>query len=118
MDRLDGEHRFSVFTYGTAKKILILLADDLVLVREGIACICETTGLYSVTDQCGMGQRPSDQATKPDIAILDLNIPRLFSLIVRKVRELNLSTRMRCCRRGDEKTGARVAAKRANGASC
>jgi DNA-binding NarL/FixJ family response regulator len=89
------------------KKISILLADDLVLVREGIACLCEATGIYSVTDQCADGATALQliQTNKPDMAILDLNIPRLFSLeIVRKVRELNLSTRILVLSsRGDRK---------------
>lgn len=89
------------------KKISILLADDLVLVREGIASLCEATGIYSVTDQCGDGATALQliQTNQPDMAILDLNIPRLFSLeIVRKVRELNLSTRMLVLSsRGDRK---------------
>ena len=89
------------------KKISILLADDLTLIREGIASLCEATGLYAVTDQCGDGATALEriETNKPEMAILDLNLPRLFSLeIVRKVRELGLSTRILVLSsRGDRK---------------
>jgi DNA-binding NarL/FixJ family response regulator len=75
----------------------ILLADDLALVRDGIARLCESSGLFSVIAQCGDGgtalQLILDR--RPDVAILDLNIPRLFSLeIVRKLRELQLPVKV------------------------
>ncbi len=89
------------------KKISILLADDLSLVREGLASLCETTGVYCVTDQCGEGATALLllQTKRPDIAILDLNIPRLFSLeIVRKIREQGFTTKVLVISsRGDRK---------------
>src|SRR3977135_3552122 len=75
----------------------ILLADDLALVRDGIARLCESSGQFTVVAQCGDGgtalQLILDR--QPDVAILDLNIPRLFSLeMVRKVRELQLPVKI------------------------
>ncbi len=74
----------------------ILLADEFSLVREGLAMLCESAGTYRVCSQCsdGVAALSEIQARKPDIAILDLNLPRLFSLeIVRKTRESGLATR-------------------------
>jgi DNA-binding NarL/FixJ family response regulator len=89
------------------KKISILLADDLGLVREGIASLCEATAVYCVTDQCGDGATALQliQTKRPEVAILDLNLPRLFSLeIVRKIREQGLPTRaLVISSRGDRK---------------
>jgi len=89
------------------KKISILLADDLGLVREGIASLCESTGLYHAVEHCSDGATALQliQTRRPDIAIVDLNLPRLFSLeIVRKLREQNLPTRVLIVSaRGDRK---------------
>jgi DNA-binding NarL/FixJ family response regulator len=74
----------------------ILLADEFGLVREGLAMLCESGGAYRVCFQCGDGVTALSEieARRPDIAILDLNLPRLFSLeIVRKVKECGFPTR-------------------------
>ena len=78
------------------KKYSILVADDLGLVREGIARLCESAGPFSVTEQCGDGAEALQilQTRRIDIAVLDLNLPRLFSLeIARKARELDITTK-------------------------
>ncbi|HEX5430738.1 MAG TPA: response regulator transcription factor, partial [Bryobacteraceae bacterium] len=78
-------------TYG------VLLADDLTLVREGLAALCQTEPAYRVVGQCaagGMALRMI-QTQRPDIAVLDLNLPDLFALeIARRVREENLPTKI------------------------
>jgi DNA-binding NarL/FixJ family response regulator len=74
-------------------KTSILLADDLSLVRQGIALLCETSPQFVVLEQCSDGATALQRILElqPDLAILDLNIPRLFSLeIVRKLRELDI----------------------------
>ena len=79
------------------RSISILLADDLTLVREGLAVLCEAQAGYHVMAQVSEGAEALRliQESKPDIAVLDLNLPDLFALeIVRKVREAGLSTKM------------------------
>jgi len=101
------------------KKISIVLADDLALVREGIASLCESTGLYYAMDHCADGATALQliQTRQPDIAIVDLNLPRLFSLeVVRKVREQGLPTRMLVISsRGDRKLVLEALRSGANG---
>jgi DNA-binding NarL/FixJ family response regulator len=101
------------------KKISIVFADDLGLVREGLASLCESTGLYWTMDQCGDGSSALQliQTRQPDIAILDLNLPRLFSLeVVRKVREQGLATRVLIISsRGDRKLVLEALRSGANG---
>ncbi|MGH9353617.1 MAG: response regulator [Terriglobia bacterium] len=78
-------------TYG------VLLADDLTLVREGLAALCQAEPAYRVVGQCAGGGAALRmiQAQRPDIAVLDLNLPDLFALeIARRVREENLPTKI------------------------
>jgi len=79
------------------KTYSILLADDLTLVREGLAALCEAQLQYHVVSQCADGASAMRfiESQKPDIAVLDLNLPDLFTLaIVRKLREAQVSTRI------------------------
>ena len=80
-----------------AKTISILLADDLTLVREGLAALCGAQPRFRVIAQCSLGAvaLKTIEAERPDIAVLDLNLSDLFALeIVRRVREANLPTKM------------------------
>jgi DNA-binding NarL/FixJ family response regulator len=75
----------------------ILIADDLGLVRDGLALLCESSGQFQVIEQCSDGAvaLTSIETRRPDVAILDLNISRLFSLeIVRKVKAQHLPTKI------------------------
>jgi DNA-binding NarL/FixJ family response regulator len=79
------------------KTYSILLADDLTLVREGLAALCESQPHLRVVGQCSEGAVALRmiEAQRPDIAVLDLNLPDLFTLeIVRRVKEANLPTRI------------------------
>jgi DNA-binding NarL/FixJ family response regulator len=79
------------------KTYSILLADDLTLVREGLAALCEAQPQYKVVGQCSEGAVALRliESLKPDIAVLDLNLPDLFALeIVRRVKEARLPTRI------------------------
>jgi len=79
------------------KTYSILLADDLTLVREGLAALCEAQVQSRVVSQCADGATAMRfiESQKPDIAVLDLNLPDLFTLeIVRKLREAQVSTRI------------------------
>ncbi|HLH41346.1 MAG TPA: response regulator transcription factor [Bryobacteraceae bacterium] len=79
------------------KTYSILLADDLTLIREGLAALCLTHPNLRVVGQCSEGVSALKQieANRPDVAVLDLNLPDLHTLeLVRRVREANLPTRI------------------------
>ena len=79
------------------KTYSILLADDLTLVREGLAALCESQPHLRVVGQCSEGAAALRiiETQRPDIAVLDLNLPDLFTLeIVRRVKEANIPTRI------------------------
>jgi DNA-binding NarL/FixJ family response regulator len=79
------------------KTYSILLADDLTLVREGLAALCDAQPHFKVMGQCAEGAVALRiiEAQKPDIAVLDLNLPDLFALeIARRVKEARLPTRI------------------------
>jgi len=85
----------------------VLVADDLRLVRDGIARICESSGEFRVTEQCGDGAAALQllQTRRHDLAVLDVNLPKLFTLeAIRRIRELNVATRILVLStRGDRK---------------
>ena len=79
------------------KLITVVLADELTLVREGIAVLCENGVPCRIVGQCGDGEAALRLITtlKPDVAVLELNLPKLFTLeVIRKVREAGLETRL------------------------
>jgi DNA-binding NarL/FixJ family response regulator len=79
------------------KSYSILLAEDLLLVLEGLAAWCQAQGGYRVVAQCceGISALRLIECDKPDIAILDLNLRDLSTLaIVRKLRDAQTQTRI------------------------
>lgn len=79
------------------KTYTILVADDLTLVREGLAALCDSQPHLKVIGQCSEGAVALRiiEAQRPDIAVLDLNLPDLFTLeVVRRVKEADLPTRI------------------------
>jgi DNA-binding NarL/FixJ family response regulator len=79
------------------KTYSILLADDLTLVREGLAAICEAQPQFRVVGQCaeGVAALRMMELKRPDIAVLDLNLPDMFTLeIVRRAKEAGLPTKI------------------------
>ena len=79
------------------KTYSILLADDLTLVREGLAALCQRQPAYRVVGQCSEGAAALRliETHRPDIAVLDLNLSELHTLeLVRRVRDANLPTRI------------------------
>src|ERR1700676_5097729 len=79
------------------KTYSILLAHALTLVREGLAALCQAQPQYRVVEQCSDGATALRliESGRPDIAVLDLNLPELFTLeIVRKLRMAKAYTRI------------------------
>jgi DNA-binding NarL/FixJ family response regulator len=86
------------------KTYSIFLADELTLVREGLAALCVSEPAdaifrprFKVVGQCAEGSVALRfiQSEAPDIAVLDLNLPDLFTLeVVRRVRETNIPTKI------------------------
>ncbi len=75
----------------------IVLAEEMTLLREGLAALSEATGRYSVVAQCDDGAAALELilSRRPDIAVLDLNLPKLFALeAIRKLRLAGSTTRL------------------------
>ena len=79
------------------KTYSILLADEMTLVREGLAALCQAQAHFDVIGQCAEGAVALRliETERPDIAVLDLNLPDLFTLdVVRKIKEINPATKV------------------------
>ena len=61
------------------KPITLLLADDHAIVRQGLRCLLETARDISVVGEAANGQEAvkETQRLKPDVVLLDLNMPLL-----------------------------------------
>jgi len=71
------------------KKTTIVLADEQTLFRESLVALCEATRQFRVLDHCGDGERAIRmiEDLDPEVAILDLGLPKLFALeVIRKAR--------------------------------
>jgi DNA-binding NarL/FixJ family response regulator len=74
----------------------VLIADELTLVREGLASLCNSIPGYHVVSQVGSaGAALAEiQRLQPALALLDLGLSDLAATeVIRRVRELNLRTR-------------------------
>lgn len=77
--------------------ISILIADELPLVREGIAALCAARPEFSVLAQCadGVAALNTLRLLQPDVAVLDVQLPLLPALeVIRVLQNEGLSTRM------------------------
>ena len=103
----------------TSSKTTILIADELALVREGIATFCQASDRFSVIDQCqdGAAALASLESNPADLALVDFQIPKLFSLeMIRKAKDLALQTRfLIMSTRGDRKMALEALRSGANG---
>ena len=101
------------------KRYTILLAEELGLVREGIAKLCEANGCFRVVGQCSDGVTALETLEKlaPDVAVIDFNLPKLFSLeLVRRIRESGALTRfLIMASKGDRKMALEALRSGANG---
>lgn len=74
----------------------LLIADELTLVREGLAALCTSLGGYRVVSQVGSATAALTEIERlqPTIALLDLGLSDLAATeVIRKVRDKELRTR-------------------------
>ena len=74
----------------------LLIADELTLVREGLAALCSSLGGYRVVSQVGSASSALAEIERhqPAIALLDLGLSDLAATeVIRRVRDLGLRTR-------------------------
>lgn len=80
-----------------ARKSSIVVGEPFTLIREGLAALCETAGRFRVVGQCGDGSEALAllKSLDPDLALLDFDLPKLFSLeVVRRLRSSGARTRV------------------------
>jgi len=97
----------------------LLIADELGLVRDGIARICADAAWTNKIFTCSDGPAVLDlvAAEEPSIALIDYQIPRMFSLeLVRQLREHHAEIRIvLMAARGDRKLALETLRSGANG---
>ena len=74
----------------------ILIADELTLVREGLAALCSSLGGYRVVAQVGSAAAALAEIDRlqPAIALLDLGLSDLAATeVIRRIRDLGVRTR-------------------------
>lgn len=79
-----------------ARPIEVLIADELTLVREGLAALCSSLGGYRVVSQVGsaIAALAEIERLQPAIALLDLGLSDLAATeVVRRVRDSGVRTR-------------------------
>jgi len=79
-----------------AHDITVILADDHVIVREGIAALCASHELR-ILEQCSDGEAALEATLrlKPDLAILDLHMPGMTGVeVIRRLRAAGCTTKL------------------------
>jgi DNA-binding NarL/FixJ family response regulator len=79
------------------KKIAVLLADDHMLVREGLRALLEAEGDMTVVGEASTGREAVEMAHRlhPDVVVMDIGMPLLNGLeATRKIRKELPSTRV------------------------
>ncbi|HAU84887.1 MAG TPA: DNA-binding response regulator [Lachnospiraceae bacterium] len=78
-------------------QINVLLADDHMMVREGIHQLLELEDNINVIGEVGDGIECIDAIYKlrPDVVVLDINMPKMDGLsVLKKIRETNISCKI------------------------
>ena len=81
----------------TTGRVRVLVADDHTIVRKGLVSLLVESGECEVVAEAadGLDAVAQAQATRPDVAILDLSMPRLSGLeAVRRIHEALPQTRV------------------------
>jgi DNA-binding NarL/FixJ family response regulator len=79
------------------KAVSIVIGEELPLIREALAHLCRAQSGCQILATCGDGTAAYDAicSLKPDIALLDLNLPELVTLeIIRRLRSGLAHTRV------------------------
>jgi DNA-binding NarL/FixJ family response regulator len=101
------------------RRVSVIVADELALVREGLALLCQREAEADVVAQCADGEEASRAigALRPDIALLDLQLPKVHALdVIRKHRTTEKGCRMLITApRNDRKTVLEVLRSGASG---
>jgi DNA-binding NarL/FixJ family response regulator len=82
---------------GKPRHATVVLAGDFILLREGLAAVCELSGIYHVAAQCADGRSALEALleTDPDIAVVDFKLPGLSALeLLAERQRLRLRTQI------------------------
>jgi DNA-binding NarL/FixJ family response regulator len=80
-----------------AKPIRVLIADDHTLVRESLVSVLNSSGTCQVIAEAADGMEAVEKAlaTRPDVAVVDISMPRLNGVeVVRRLHEALPQTRV------------------------
>lgn len=78
-------------------QIRVLIADDHTIVREGLVSLLRDSGSCEIVAEAGDGMEAVEKAlqTKPDVAVVDMTMPRLSGLeAVHRIHEALPDTRI------------------------
>lgn len=81
----------------STKQIRVMIADDHILIREGIKQILELEEDILVIGQASDGEKAINTAVKldPDIILLDINMPRMNGIeTLRRLKDLGVQTKV------------------------
>jgi DNA-binding NarL/FixJ family response regulator len=79
------------------EKITIIIADDHPIMRSGLRQMIESHSVFQIIDEANDGEEALNliEEKKPDVALLDIAMPRLTGLqVARLVQERGLSTKI------------------------